>query len=90
MVQKARKRLSLNVKDPEARRLAAAIAEQTGETLTRAVTESLRQRYEGLRKQGHEALAAELRAIGKRAASHIKRPYVDHAEFLYDEHGLPK
>jgi antitoxin VapB len=89
MVQKARK-LSLNVKDPEAHRLAAAIAEQTGETLTRAVTESLRQRYERLGKPDHGGLAAELRAIGKRAAAHIKRPYVDHAELLYDERGLPK
>ena len=37
--------MSLNVKDPEAHRLAQAIAKTTGETLTRAVTESLRERY---------------------------------------------
>ena len=89
MVQKTRN-LSLNIKDPEAHRLAEAIAEQTGETLTRAVTEALRQRYEQLQKQDSESLAADLRAIAKRAAAHIKRPYVDHAEFLYDERGLPK
>ena len=35
-------------------------------------------------------LAADIRAIAKRASVHIKRPYLDHAEFLYDEHGLPK
>jgi antitoxin VapB len=89
MVQKARN-TTLNVKDPEAHRLAQAIAEQTGETLTRAVTEALRQRYERLRKQDNEALAADIRAIAKRAAANIKRPYVDHAEYLYDERGLPK
>jgi antitoxin VapB len=89
MVQKARN-ISLNVKDPEAHRLAQAIAEETGETLTRAVTESLRQRYERLRKRDHEALADELRKISKRAAAHIKRPYLDHAEYLYDERGLPR
>ena len=89
MVQKARN-LSLNIKDPEAHRLADAIAQETGETLTHAVTEALRQRYERLRKQDHEALAADLRAIGKRAAAHIKRPYLDHGEFLYDERSLPK
>jgi len=33
---------------------------------------------------------AELRAISKRAAIDLKRPYVDHAELLYDEHGLTK
>ena len=42
MVQKARKLRSLNVKDPEAHRLARAIAQETGETLTHAVTEALR------------------------------------------------
>ena len=90
MVQKARNSISLNVKDPEAHRLAQVIALETGETLTRAVTEALRQRYERLHKHDPEALAADIRAIAKRAAAHIKRPYLDHAEYLYDEHGLPK
>jgi antitoxin VapB len=31
-----------------------------------------------------------LRAIAKRGAAHLNRPYVDHAEFLYDKYGLPK
>ena len=89
MVQKARK-LSLNVKDPEAHRLAQAIAEETGETLTQVVTEALRQSLDRLRRQDHQELAADIRAIGKRAAAHIKKPYLDHAEYLYDDHGLPK
>jgi antitoxin VapB len=89
MIQKERN-TSLNIKDPEAHRLAQAIANETGETLTHAVTEALRQRLERLRKQDDEALAADIRAIAKRAAAHIKRPYLDHAEFLYNEHGLPK
>ncbi|MGA3026265.1 MAG: hypothetical protein ABSF98_15980 [Bryobacteraceae bacterium] len=37
-----------------------------------------------------ETLAADLRAIAERAAAHVKRPYLDHAELLYDEHGLTK
>ena len=90
MVRKERITTSLNVKDPEAHRLAQAIAQQTGETLTRAVTEALRERYERLHKRDPEALAADIRAIAKRASANIKRPYLDHAEFLYDEHGLPK
>lgn len=82
--------MSLNVKDPEAHRLAQAIAKVTGETLTRAVTEALRERYGRLQKRDPEILAADLRSIARRAAAHINRPYLDHAEFLYDEHGLPK
>jgi len=89
MVKKERN-ATLNVKDPEAHRLAQAIAEKTGETLTRAVTEALRERYERLHKGDPEALAADIRAIADRAAAHIKKPYLDHAELLYDEHGLPK
>jgi antitoxin VapB len=81
---------SLNVKDPEAHRLAQAIARKTRETLTRAVTEALRERYERLDRRDPEALSADIRAIARRAAAHITRPYLDHAQFLYDEHGLPK
>jgi len=80
----------LNVKDPEAHRLAQAIAEETGETLTRAVTEALRERYERLRRRRGKASVEELLAIARRAAAHVQRPYLDHAELLYDEHGLPK
>jgi antitoxin VapB len=32
----------------------------------------------------------ELLAIADRAAAHVKRPYSDHADLLYDENGLPK
>jgi antitoxin VapB len=81
---------SLNIKDPEARSLAQAIANITGEKLTRAVIEALRERYERLQKRSPEELAADVRAIAKRSAAHVKRPYLDHAELLYDERGLPK
>ncbi len=82
--------MSLNVKDPEAHRLAQAIAKATGETLTRAVTEALRERYERLRAQRGKASVEELLAIAKRASAQVKGSYLDHAEFLYDERGLPK
>jgi antitoxin VapB len=82
--------MSLNVKDPEAHRLAQAIAKATGETITHAVTEALRERYERLQARRSKASVEELLAIAKRASSQVKRPYLDHAEFLYDERGLPK
>jgi len=90
MLQKGRDAMSLNVKDPEAHRLAQAIAKATGETLTRAVTEALRERYERLRVRRDKASVEELLAIAKRASAQVKGPYLDHTEFLYDERGLPK
>ncbi len=91
MLQKERHgTASLNVKDPEAHRLAQAIAEATGETITRAVTEALRERFERLTTRQNKASVEELLAIAERASVHVKRPYLDHAELLYDEHGLPK
>jgi antitoxin VapB len=90
MVKKERAAVSLNVKDPEAHRLAQAIAQETGETLTRAVMEALRERYNRLQHRRSKASVEKLRAIADRAAAHVKRPYLAHAELLYDEHGLPK
>lgn len=81
---------SLNVKEPEAHRLAEAIAEATGETITRAVTQALKERYERLQRRRARASVEELLGIADRAAALVKRPYLDHAELLYDERGLPK
>lgn len=82
--------MSLNVKDPEAHRLAKAIARETGESLTKVVVESLRERHERLEKRKGKASLAELMAIAKRASRAVKRPHIEHAKLLYDEHGLPK
>lgn len=82
--------MSLNVKDPEAHRLAQAIARETGESLTKVVIESLRERHAKIEKRKGKASLAELMAIAKRASRAVKRPYVEHGQLLYDEHGLPK
>jgi antitoxin VapB len=82
--------MSLNIKDPEAHRLAQQIARATGETMTRVVTEALRERLSRLERRSARAGVEELLAIAERAASHVKRPYVDLADLLYDEHGLPR
>jgi antitoxin VapB len=81
---------SLNVKNPEAHRLAQAIADMTGDNLTHAVTAALRERYERLQGRQGKASVEEMLAIADRIAANVKRPYVDHAALLYDEHGLPK
>ncbi len=82
--------MNLNIKDPEAHRLAQAISRATGESMTRAVTEALRERYAGIERRKGKASVEELLSIADRAAAHVKRPYADHAELLYDENGLPK
>jgi antitoxin VapB len=83
--------MTLNIKDPEAHKLARKLAQQTGETMTRAVTEALRERLARLtRAQKSEATAEDLLAIGRRCAATLKEKSVDHGSLLYDERGLPK
>ncbi len=85
--------MSLNIKSPQARRLAEDLARLTGESLTKAVTEALRQRLEreGRRREAG-ARTAELLEIGRRCAAHMAQPAhsQDHADLLYDERGLPR
>ena len=82
--------MTLHVKDPQAYGLAKAIALETGESLTRVVIESLRERYAKIEKRKCKASLEELMAIAKRASRGVKRPYVDHGTLLYNKHGLPK
>lgn len=60
----------LNIKNPEADRLARALASQTGESITDVVIEALREKL--MREQGKRAsveLKEALVAIGKRCAA---------------------
>jgi antitoxin VapB len=82
--------MSLSVKDPEAYRLARAIADKTGETLAKVVIDSLRERQEKVEKKRTKATVDEMMAIARRAAASATCPHIDHADLLYDEWGLPK
>ncbi len=83
--------MSLNVKNPEAHKLAQAVAKETGETLTEAVTVALRERLARLRKaRKQQKLVEEILAISDRFVKQMKGPLIDHDTFLYDENGLPK
>jgi len=83
--------MTLNIKDPAAHTLAQALAKETGETMTQAVTEAIRERLQRVRRQRKpEAAVAELLAIGHRCASTLKGKPVDHGAMLYDERGLPR
>lgn len=83
--------MSLNIKSPEAHELAREVAHITGETLTAAVKESLRERLERLRGEETPHLADRLVAIGRDCASRLPEPYrsVEHGELLYAGDGLP-
>jgi len=81
----------LNVKNPEARRLADELSALTGESVTEAVTEALRERLERMkRSQSKEGLAERLLEIGRRWNSEPELDPRDPDEILYDEFGLPK
>ncbi len=85
--------MSLNIKDPEAHVLARRLSTLTGETMTRAVVEALRERLERA-EAGHRSkgTAEDLMEIGRRFREHCKDPgtSLDHGELLYDELGLPR
>ncbi|PZU64034.1 type II toxin-antitoxin system VapB family antitoxin [Sphingobium sp.] len=81
---------SLNIKDPEAHRLAQAIALETGEPMTRIVVEALRDRLSRIERQRERATVAELMAIARRSAGLVSQPYLAHGEELYGADGLPK
>jgi antitoxin VapB len=84
--------MAMNIKNDEAQKLAHKLSELTGESLTGAVTEALRERLERIQSAQDVSLAERLVRIGRDCAAHLKEPYrsVDHAELLYDEHGLPR
>ena len=84
--------MPLNIRNKHTEELAAALAKLTGETKTEAVTQSLRERLERLRKSlAKWRLADQLDEI----ALHCSRlPLLDDrsAEDIvgYDENGLPR
>lgn len=84
--------MSLNIKNEEAHRLASELARATGESMTVAVTEAIRERLERVRGKSNEGLAERLLEIGKDCAAHLKEPFksMDIDELLYDEKGMPK
>jgi antitoxin VapB len=81
--------MSLNIKNEETYRLAQQLAALTGESMTAAVTEAVRERLERVRSKG---MAERIMKIAKECAPRWKEPYrsIDHGDLLYDEKGLPK
>jgi len=83
--------MALSIKDPEADRLARAVAKATGETLTAAVIQSLRERLVRLRRARGARLSEELLKIGRRCARLSVQDERSAEDIIgYDEHGLPR
>jgi len=85
--------MALSIKDPEADRLARAVAQRTGETLTQAVINALRERLarEMRKDEAIESLVEDIMEIGRHCAS---LPLLDRRSaddiIGYDESGLPR
>jgi antitoxin VapB len=81
--------MSLNIKNAETYRLIRELADLTGESMTGAVTEAVRERLERIRSDFQPAdiaeLAREIRELLPPGALDV-----DHGDLLYDERGLPR
>jgi antitoxin VapB len=84
--------MGINIKNEETHRLVEELAKLTGESMTVAVTEAVREHLERIRHARGMNLTDRLVAIGQDCATHLKEPFgsIDHGELLYDEHGLPR
>jgi antitoxin VapB len=84
--------MALNIKSEEAQKLAKELSRLTGENMTAAITEAVRERLDRVRTERGNGLTDRLLKIGKDCAAHLREPFrsVEHGELLYNEKGLPK
>jgi antitoxin VapB len=84
--------MGLNIKQKEAHRMAQELASLTGESMTAAVTEAIRERLDRMRRKKDVGLADRLVRIGRDCAPRLKEPFrsARHGDLLYDERGLPR
>lgn len=84
--------MTLNIKNEEAHRMAQELARLTGESMTAAVSEAIRERLERVRGDSKKNLVERIMKIAKECGPLWKEPYksIDHGDLLYDERGLPK
>jgi antitoxin VapB len=85
--------MSLNIKNPNTYRLVKELADLTGESMTAAVTEAVRERLDRLRQAGADiGMAEQIHAIAVDMRARLPDDFfqVDHGDLLYDDDGLPK
>ncbi|MGH2394347.1 MAG: type II toxin-antitoxin system VapB family antitoxin [Candidatus Limnocylindria bacterium] len=87
--------MPINIKNPEAERLARELADRTGVSLTDAVITALQERADRVRASQHAGSGAEradrIRRIGRQIGPLLEEPWRsrDHGDLLYDDKGLP-
>ena len=81
--------MGLNIKNPETERLIKELAEVTGQSLTAAVSDAVREKLARERRKGR---ADRLMEIGRDAAARMteEERAFNYDDWLYDEFGLPK
>jgi antitoxin VapB len=81
-----------NIMNDETLKLAHELSKLTGESLTAAVTQAIRERLERVQNSQRAGLADRLLRIGKDCAAHLKGPFrsAEHGTVLYDDMGLPR
>jgi antitoxin VapB len=84
--------MSLNIKDEKTHRMAKELARLTGESMTAAVSEAVRERLEHVRGKSKKDMTERILEIGRECAARLKEPYksMNVDDLLYDEKGLPK
>ncbi len=83
----------LNIKNKETCRLAKELSRLTGEKVTQAVTQAIRERLDKLNMSKQKSRQHRLKEILSIADKCAALPEIDPRrpdEILYDEHGLPK
>ena len=81
--------MGISIKNPEVEALARELAANTGESLTRAVENALRERLERVRNP-RAGIAARLKQLADEYSALPDRDTRTADEILgYDEHGLP-
>lgn len=84
--------MSLNIKNEQTHRMAQQLARATGESMSVAVREAIRERLERVRANSRQDMVERIMKIAAECGPLWKKPYrsIDHGDLLYDEKGLPK
>lgn len=81
--------MALNIKSPEADRLARALAKATGESITEAVTKALEERLDRVERRRGKSAGDILREISARTSQLPWRDDITNEEAVgYDERGI--
>lgn len=70
--------------------MAKEMAEHTGESMSQAVTEAIRERRDRVVGKSRDERKQSIMAISRETAARLEGVETDHAKLLYGEDGLPK